>query len=228
MIFFALFQNTFDGMYINVLLLNYFLFDHLDANVIHLESGICTIFSMERFENLSPRHGTEKDVKNLTEVFEGLGFDVHVYKDLNSKEMQDTLHRYTKREYDSYQALLCFILSHGENEGIYTSDEKLIQLETIREVLLNTKGLHGKPKIVFIQACRGSSTASLVQVQHDAPNKANIELECRQKVFPSEVAQADAGVDVVPRDGEFMMVMATTPGKCESFKRPFYICQKFT
>lgn len=53
---------------------------------------------------------------------------------------------------------MVFILSHGESDNkVMANDESYDIYELIEKFIPNNLGiLHGKPKLFFIQACRGS------------------------------------------------------------------------
>lgn len=56
----------------------------------HKKRGLAYIFNHELFEcgGLKARTGTNEDCKNLKESLVWLGFDVHVFKDLNYSDIE--------------------------------------------------------------------------------------------------------------------------------------------
>lgn len=67
---------------------------------------------------------------------------------------------------------VCCVLTHGNEQGMYGSDDKIL---TIGDILSPFSGdrcpaLAGKPKVFFIQACRGSEMQDKVKVQADDGN----------------------------------------------------------
>lgn len=64
-------------------------------NMGHKKRGLALIFNHEKFEcgNLKPRAGTNEDCKNLKECLINLGFDVHVFVDLNYFDIEDHIKR---------------------------------------------------------------------------------------------------------------------------------------
>ncbi|CAI9722932.1 caspasecaspase-3-like [Octopus vulgaris] len=72
-------------------------------------------------------------------------------------------------DHGNHNCFVCVILSHGEDDNqIYGTDD-LINLDDLVEMLLpdSCPGLIGKPKLFFIQACRGTKLDSGA-VMHDA------------------------------------------------------------
>ncbi|KAH9378264.1 hypothetical protein HPB48_021802 [Haemaphysalis longicornis] len=61
-----------------------------------------------------------------------------------------------EEDYTQDDCFVCWILTHGDSGCLYTSDgEQLIEDKFISPFRKN-KGLLGKPKLFFIQACRGN------------------------------------------------------------------------
>lgn len=124
--------------------------------------GIAVIVSNEHFTEGNParlrdRNGTECDVENLKALWEKLHFRVIVRRDLPAYEMYNTMRNISIMDHSNYDCLVCCLLSHGANGGIYGTDCQLIE---IKEITAQFKGnacpsLSNKPKLFFIQACRG-------------------------------------------------------------------------
>ena len=50
---------------------------------------------------------------------------------------------------------VCFILSHGDERGIHGVDDEVISIKKIVTKFQMNTSLAGKPKLFFIQSCRG-------------------------------------------------------------------------
>ena len=207
----------------------------LEDNVVRVKEGLCTIFSNERFSDerrYTRRIGTDKDVEALTNVFRWLNFEVRSHLDLTCVEMVTELRKYRNDDYHGYDAFFCFFLSHGENEAIISTDGKEIKLDTIRDIFLQSKGLRRTPKFVFIQACRGSDNVELVPAEYitSKPLGDNTEWQKEFKAATQSTMEAantkstDRDIEVeeqgargiMPRDVDFMMLMASTSGTYSS------------
>ena len=186
--------------------------------MVHVQNGLCVVFSNENFtkEGLTHRVGTNRDVNALKQVFEGLGYDFVAHKDLTGDDMNRALNDLMKKDYDKYDALFCFVLSHGEEEVILATDGKEIKLETIRSCFIKSFGLRNKPKLVFIQSCQGGDNSRLVQVETE--NHSNFDGKTtKSEDFDIDIelverVSADCGSSVIPEEGDFMMILSSTPG----------------
>lgn len=128
--------------------------------------GIALIINVKKFiakerVYLSEREGSDKDARELEELWTQLGFTVKcACEKVKAHNIYDVL-RQTAKEIDGQQNSNCFvccIMSHGTMGSIYGSDAELLGIKDIIDLFkeINCKGLAGKPKLFFIQACRGS------------------------------------------------------------------------
>ena len=158
--------------------------------------GIALIISNTEFEKHTGydyRYGGDKDEQALQELFEMLHYKTVLLKNLKAAQIERALkmvtgdlsfdepmdHEDTKKlenlkandccvspENDSF--VLC-VMSHGaEGEVVLGTDGIQFTLTKIYEIFGNCKLLSKKPKMVFIQACRGSYTCV---AQKDGPVK---------------------------------------------------------
>ncbi|XP_015272754.1 PREDICTED: caspase-2 [Gekko japonicus] len=137
---------------------------HLAYRLISRPRGLALILSNVHFtgeKDLEFRSGGNVDHAALQKLFEYLGYQVFVRHDQTAQEMQEELKIFSKnpahREVDS---CIVSLLSHGIEGGIYGVDGKLLQLPEIFRLFdnANCPGLQNKPKMFFIQACRGDET----------------------------------------------------------------------
>ena len=183
----------------------------LDDYVTVVKCGYCVVFSNQNFDSLPTRTGTDKDVEELENVFRWLGFDFVSHIDLTKNEMQGALNGYMKRKYDQYDTLFCFVLTHGKDDNVLTTDGQEISFEVLKSVFVQSKGLHSKPKVVFIQACRGSDIPKFVQI---VGHKESVKMDkkyCDFPVKPREVL-SDSGSSIMQEEADFMMVLSSTAG----------------
>lgn len=137
--------------------------------------GIAVIFNIFSYElhykKLSKRRGTEKDVDKLTEVLEELGFENRVFENSTTDEIRNNLKKILEENHKDHNCLLITIMSHGDRDGvIYTCDGNIF-VDEIYTLILDAQNqtLHGKPKLFFIQACRGEmkDVGALIEVKHE-------------------------------------------------------------
>ncbi|KAJ7335058.1 hypothetical protein JRQ81_012999 [Phrynocephalus forsythii] len=123
--------------------------------------GLALILSNVHFSSetdLEFRSGGNVDNAALNMLFKHLGYQVVIKHDLTAQEMQEELENFSKlsahRDVDS---CIVSLLSHGKEGGVYGVDGKLLQLQEIFRFFdnANCPNLQNKPKMFFIQACRG-------------------------------------------------------------------------
>ena len=129
-----------------------------------LPRGIALIINNKLFaENhehgtQSPRQGSEKDVRQVQELFADLGFEVHIRQDRTKKEMLDEIDFFAyKRVLPDHDCFVLWLMSHGRSGEVFGSDGFPLPIQTIKDMLSNAscEALRGKPKLLFVQACRG-------------------------------------------------------------------------
>ncbi|XP_036916545.1 caspase-2 isoform X2 [Sturnira hondurensis] len=126
--------------------------------------GLALVLSNVHFtgeKDLEFRSGGDVDHSTLVALFKLLGYQVHVLLDQTVQEMQEKLRNFaqmpTHRVTDS---CIVALLSHGVEGGVYGVDGKVLQLQEVFRLFdnANCPSLQNKPKMFFIQACRGDET----------------------------------------------------------------------
>ncbi|XP_068570326.1 caspase-3-like [Cebidichthys violaceus] len=146
--------------------------------------GTCLIINNKNFHsstNMSARNGTDVDAADAMKTFSKLGYKVNVANDQTTKEMTQLLYKVSKEDHSNSASFACVLLSHGDEGVIYGTDG----FEKLEDLTKNFKGdrcrsLVGKPKLFFIQACRGSDLdgGSLVETDSvDAQTSERIPVE---------------------------------------------------
>jgi hypothetical protein len=108
----------------------------------------------------APRHGSEIDVRNIKRTLEKLNFKVNepIVVDLTALDMKIKFNDLAKNvDFGRYKCFVCVLMSHGASNGeIYGIDWKSVRLdEDIIDPFRECEQLRGKPKLFFVQACRG-------------------------------------------------------------------------
>ena len=165
--------------------------------------GIALIISNEKFQEDNPaqlrdRNGTLCDEENLKDLWRKLHFKVVIEKNLRAFEIYNVIRNMSAKDHSNYDCFVCCLLSHGANGGIYGTDGELVE---IREITAQFKGnacpsLGDKPKLFFIQACRGQDFDRGVQVEPDAVSR--------------DAMKSSAE----PNESHFLLGYATPPGGC--------------
>lgn len=118
-------------------------------------------------EKLDVRHGSAEDVKALEKLFEALDFKVKAERNKGRDEIFKILEDAAFADHSDYDCFVLWLMSHGQDGQFYGADGQTIPIETVRDLFTKCTTLKGKPKIVFIQACRGTQKGQGVVA--DAP-----------------------------------------------------------
>lgn len=127
------------------------------------DRGLAVIFSHESYDEIdgtkpAPRHGTSIDVDKLSRTFRGLGFEIDIQENKTYEEIRDHISQVSRmNELKKYDCLVVFVLTHGdESEIIYAKDRRYYVKELVEPFTgRNCIQLANKPKLFFIQACKG-------------------------------------------------------------------------
>ncbi|XP_063100832.1 caspase-7 isoform X2 [Cavia porcellus] len=161
--------------------------------------GKCIIINNKNFEpvtGMGVRNGTDRDADALFRCFRNLGFDVVVYNDCTCAKMQDLLKQASEEDHTNSACFACILLSHGEENCIYGKDG----VTPIKDLTIHFRGdrcktLLEKPKLFFIQACRGTELDDGIQADSGPIN--DTDANPRYKV---------------PVEADFLFAYSTVPG----------------
>ena len=101
------------------------------------------------------RVGSEIDVDLVKALFEDLGFKVKTRKNLTKEDLMKELDSVVCQDHSAYDCFVLWLMSHGQSGEVMCSDKDTILFETLWDMFSNCRALRGKPKLFFIQACRG-------------------------------------------------------------------------
>lgn len=160
--------------------------------------GTFVIISNKSFEartGMGVRNGTDVDAQNLYLRFKEFGFDVRIHRDVKAKDIISLFQDIGRMDHSSSAAFGCAILTHGEDGVIYGTDRQ-VEIDNITQPFKGDKckSLIGKPKLFFIQACRGSELMDGV---------------------PVDAHQSDAQTDIterLPVESDILMAYSVVPG----------------
>uniref|UniRef100_A0A182N214 Caspase n=1 Tax=Anopheles dirus TaxID=7168 RepID=A0A182N214_9DIPT len=142
------------------------LVDDAHYDMRHERRGVAVIFNHRHFLHASERKGTDEDCANIEQVLSNLQFDVRVYKDLTKKKLKEVLDALSEEDHKNNDCLMVVIMTHGDDDVLYAHDTTF-NVDRLWENFVGSAcpSLLGKPKLFFIQACRGSNLDEGVQVQ---------------------------------------------------------------
>lgn len=144
--------------------------------------------------DLDPRKGGEVDDEVLRKVFTELDYMVTVRQNLTAQNMRMCIESFSRRpEHRTVDSCVVCLLSHGVEGAVYGTDGQLLQLDWVFGSFDNAHCplLQNKPKMFFIQACRGEEMDCGVE-QLDGPSRTSSP-SCEQ-VDAGREGQGDAGM----------------------------------
>lgn len=158
--------------------------DDDDYSMKHPRRGDCIIFAHGKYDpktRIGPRDSVDHDTKLCVEAFSKLGFEARIYKDCTTEQMKMALSKESKKNRSDCDAFVVIFMSHGDykdgKEILHTYDSE-IDTSALWEPFVGDKcpTLAGKPKLVFIQACRGTKIDIGVglRVSKDSTSKKSI------------------------------------------------------
>nr|AEK20822.1 caspase-3 [Mamestra brassicae] len=114
------------------------------------------------FKNQQPttRNGTDNDVKSLKKVFGNLGFkdqNIIVFRDLEYEGIIKNLTAIATQDHSKTSCICVTILTHGDKGGEVHAADRPYLLTDVIAIFEKQRSLVNKPKLFFVQACRGGS-----------------------------------------------------------------------
>ncbi|KAK7113268.1 caspase-7-like [Littorina saxatilis] len=223
----------------------------------HPKRGRAVIINNETFQPGSffgHRPGSSKDAEALKVVFKKLGFDVKCHNNLTAGEMKQALEKEAYHyDHQSADCIAVAILSHGDSQQQEKSDSYYYQKahrhgdKVMRDLIFGVDGnpiftesvmrtfqdsrcpgLVGKPRLFFLQACRGADYDDGVEVAvvPDAPDSSDDDEVDNSEETDAKGKKSDATdtrgsrprhcernvISPAPIFKDFLVMYATTPG----------------
>ncbi|XP_078117204.1 caspase-3-like [Sander vitreus] len=144
--------------------------------------GTCLIINNKNFHRstrMDARNGTDEDAAAVKKTFSELGYKINENTDQTVAEMKQLLSSASKEDHSKSASFACVLLSHGD-EGVIYGTDGFERLEKLTEYFKGDrcKSLVGKPKLFFIQACRGKALDNGIEVDSvDAQTSERIPVE---------------------------------------------------
>ncbi|CAH0596894.1 unnamed protein product [Chrysodeixis includens] len=162
-----------------------------DATTYELEKfqkNALIIFNQETIDGHLPRLGTEKDLESLQKTFGNLGFEVDPHTDLTKDEIFKKLQEFTERDFTDYGCVAVAVMTHGSNNGLLRAkDQQYSEIEIINMFKDYSKPtLVTKPKVIIIQACRGSKIMPGVPVFRSGKIQKDLDKDVEPYILPVE------------------------------------------
>ncbi|XP_070692673.1 caspase-3-like [Pempheris klunzingeri] len=158
--------------------------------------GTCLIINNKNFHrstNMTVRNGTDVDAAAAMKTFSDLGYKMVFANDQTVDQMKQLMLRVSKEDHSDSASFACVLLSHGD-EGVIFGTDGFEKFENLTRCFKgdNCKSLVGKPKLFFIQACRGSDLDSGTGLETDSVEEQRS--------------------DRIPVEADFLYAYSTAPG----------------
>ncbi|EDW89810.1 cell death protein 3 isoform X1 [Drosophila yakuba] len=130
------------------------------------------IFNHERFDNKNEfRKGSVQDVKVLRATFEQLKCKVEVITDATLATIKKTVRMLETKDFEDKSALVLVMLSHGTRHDRLAAkdDDYSLDYDVVFPILRN-RTLKDKPKLLFVQACKGANELGGFMTDAAQPN----------------------------------------------------------
>lgn len=121
--------------------------------------GVVHIFHNDKFDSPDKefRIGSIEDVRLLKKTFQNFKMQVNLYENLTVKQVEDKVRKIELKDYASASCIVIVILTHGTRyETVAARDGSYSIDDTVLFPILRNRSLRSKPKLFFIQACKGS------------------------------------------------------------------------
>lgn len=156
--------------------------------------GVCLLINNKNFHSktgMSARNGTDVDAAGVMKTFKSLGYKMIVFTDLKVQEMKDKLLKVSQEDHSKHASFVCVILSHGD-EGVIYGTDGFEKLDVLTRYFKGDRcrGLVGKPKLFFIQACRGGEFDGGIETD----------------------SVEDTSSEKIPVEADFLYAYSTAPG----------------
>ncbi|XP_046342903.2 caspase-8-like [Haliotis rufescens] len=114
--------------------------------------GICLIIDNITEASTRPPHK-----HRLSETFRKLHFDVQFHTRLDDAHFTRVIQCVANIDHDKFDCVVVFITAHGDDDVVCSVDDRDLHIDELASYFKpeNCPSLAGKPKLFFIEACRG-------------------------------------------------------------------------
>ncbi|RWS21666.1 caspase-9-like protein, partial [Leptotrombidium deliense] len=127
-------------------------------------AGTCLIININKYEAKEKmRFGSEVDVSKLETIFKNLTYNVIVKNDLTAEQIGETIKHTLMHHTRKIDSFVLIVMAHGHTRFngsvvIYGVDGNEVHINDVTELFndRDCSNLRGKPKLLFINCCRGS------------------------------------------------------------------------
>lgn len=174
--------------------------DSPDYNMTHARRGKAHILNHDTFSNgiMPDRKGSDIDVKELEAIYKLLGFEVETHHNLNFECIKGLIQTVISEDHTDCDCLSISVLTHGQEPNLLFSYDYIYSVENLWQSFAADKcpSLAGKPKLFFVQACRGQK------------------LDPGVRLVMNHQTETDSGCDSykIPKMADFLIAFSTVEG----------------
>ena len=172
--------------------------------------GICLVINNFNFLGDDGREGAKLDEDAIARLFNELHFIVEIRQNLKGLEILKVAQEMAARDHSKYAAFVFCIMSHGDKKDvIYGVDNRKAGMEDLMSefTATNCPTLENKPKLFFVQACRGDKIDPRMKRL-----SASTENLAEDGIQTMNSPHADLANGVSAREADFLLAFATVPG----------------
>uniref|UniRef100_A0A182STF3 Caspase n=1 Tax=Anopheles maculatus TaxID=74869 RepID=A0A182STF3_9DIPT len=182
----------------------------------HERRGVAAIFNHKNFLHLEKRRGTDLDCNNIRQTLSDLQFEVRVYDDLTRSELIQVLDNLAEEDHKSRDCLLVVIMTHGEDDVLNAKD-RTFRVDRLWENFVGKAcpSLLGKPKLFFIQACRGNNLDTGVRLNQSISQAARTVCSTGARELPQPNIQPGRSKSIqyaIPSMADLLVMYSTYKG----------------
>ncbi|XP_068248687.1 caspase-1-like [Palaemon carinicauda] len=180
-------------------------------NMKHKRRGLAVIFIYSEFSRGGPgrRDCAYHDAQICGATFKKLGYEVQPYMNLTKHDFRKVLEQTQNLDHTDCDSLVVVFMSHGglnkitNQEFIWTYDSMVNTSELWKNFTpRKCPSLAGKPKMFFIQACRGEEVDKGVQLKK--PRALSVQTDSADLTLNQDYA--------IPLYADMLMMWASYPG----------------
>jgi len=172
--------------------------------------GICLVINNFNFSGVEERQGSKLDEEAIASLFNELHFKVEIKQNLGRLEILQVAQEMAARDHSKHAAFVFCIMSHGDKKDvIYGVDNRKTEMEDLMSefTATNCPTLENKPKLFFIQACRGDKSDP--RMKRLSASTENI---AEDGIHTMNSPDADLANGLSAREADFLLAFATVPG----------------
>ncbi|XP_053663974.1 caspase-1-like [Anopheles marshallii] len=182
----------------------------------HEQRGVAVIFNQKNFFHQNQRQGTDVDCDNMQQVLSELQFEVRVHKDLMVQEIMEVLNGLAEENHKHRDCLLVVMMTHGQDNVLHAKD-RTFRVDRLWENFIGRAcpTLLGKPKLFFIQACRGDNVDKGVRLNQSIQQAARTVASGTARELPQPTVRPGRAKSIqyaIPSMADLLVMYSTYKG----------------